>query len=43
MFLHADTEDSDQTARMRRLIYLSFRWSYVSEGTFPDVKNLNYS
>ena len=35
-FLHAENEDSDQTARMRRLI-LSLRQVHISEGMFSDV------
>ena len=27
-FLHADSEDSDQTGRMPRLIYMSLRWAH---------------
>ena len=34
-FLHADIEDSDQNARMRRLF--SLRWVYMSEDTFSHV------
>ena len=33
-FLHTDNEDSNQTARMRRL---SHRQAYVSEGTFSHI------
>ena len=35
-FLHADKEDSDQTARMRRLIWV-FVWAQMLEDTFLDV------
>ena len=35
-FLHAKNEESDQTARMRRLI-ISLRRVHISEGTFSDV------
>ena len=34
-FLHADNEDSDQTARMRRLIWVFVGHMY--EGAFSDV------
>ena len=34
-FLHADNEDSEQTARMRRLICL--RWAHMSDGTFKHT------
>ena len=35
MFLHADNEDSDQTARRRRLIRV--HWAHMSECTFLHV------
>ena len=35
MFPYVDNKDSDQTARMRRL--LGFRWAQMSDGTFSDV------
>ena len=35
MFLHADNKGSDQTALMRRLIWV--RWTHMPKGTFPDV------
>ena len=35
-FLRADNEDSDQTARMRRLIWV-FAGPRISKGTFSDV------
>ena len=38
--LRNDTEDSDQTAQMRRLI---FRWGHMSEGTFSHVAALIFS
>ena len=47
-FLHADSEDSDQTGRMTRLIWVFAGRTLIllvlsCRGSYPDITTLNYS